>query len=119
MEASILKTIRSMLDMDPDDDTYNNDILIHINSAIMTLSQLGIGPSNGFVVSSAADTWEEFLGNSKMLEGAKQYIYIKVRLGFDPPTSSFVVEALKLSAAELESRLNMQVDPGEEADQNE
>ena len=112
METSILKTIRSMLDMDPDEEVYNNDILIHINSAIMTLVQLGVGPKDGFVVSSAADTWD------KLLEGAKQYIYIKTRLGFDPPTSSFVVEAMKASATELESRLNMQVDPGEEADQN-
>lgn len=119
METSVLKTIRSMLDMDPDEEVYNNDILIHINSAIMTLIQLGVGPKDGFVVSSAADTWNEFLGNSKLLEGAKQYIYIKTRLGFDPPTSSFVVEAMKASATELESRLNMQVDPGEEADQNE
>lgn len=85
----------------------------------MTLIQLGVGPKDGFIVSSAADTWDEFLGNSKLLEGAKQYIYIKTRLGFDPPTSSFVVEAMKASATELESRLNMQVDPGEEADQNE
>lgn len=119
METSILKTIRSMLDMDPDEEVYNNDILIHINSAIMTLVQLGVGPKDGFIVSSAADTWDEFLGNSKLLEGAKQYIYIKTRLGFDPPTSSFVVEAMKASATELESRLNMQVDPGEEANQNE
>ena len=117
METSILKTIRSMLDMDPDEEVYNNDILIHINSAIMTLIQLGVGPKDGFVVSSAADTWDEFLGNSKLLEGAK--LYIKTRLGFDPPTSSFVVEAMKASATELESRLNMQVDPGKEADQNE
>ena len=118
METSILKTIRSMLDMDPDDEVYHNDILVHINSAIMTLGQLGIGPKDGFIVSSAADTWDEFLRESKLLEGAKQYIYIKTRLGFDPPTSSFVVEAMRAAATELESRLNMQVDPGEEADQN-
>lgn len=118
METSILKTIRSMLDMDPDEEAYNNDILVHVNSAIMTLGQLGIGPKDGFTVSSAADTWDEFLGESKLLEGAKQYIYIKTRLGFDPPTSSFVVEAMRAAATELESRLNMQVDPGEEADQN-
>ena len=69
MEASILKTIRSMLDMEPDETAYNNDILVHINSAIMTLTQLGVGPKDGFIVADENATWNDFIGDSKLLEG--------------------------------------------------
>lgn len=113
METSILKTIRSMLDMDPDDEVYNTDLIVHINSSIMVLCQVGIGPKDGFRISGIAETWNELLGDSKMLESAKEYIYLRTKIGFDPPTNSFVMEAMKTMASELEVRLNMQVDPGE------
>ena len=118
MEASILKTIRSMLDMEPDETAYNNDILVHINSAIMTLTQLGVGPKDGFNVADENATWTDFIGDSKLLEGVKQYIYIKTQIAFDPPTSSFVTEALRTMATEIEFRLNVQADNGKEEDSN-
>ena len=118
MEISILKTIKTMLGIDPEDDVYTAELLVHINSAIMILTQIGVGPKEGFTVSSVVETWDEFLGSSKLLEGAKQFIYIKTKIGFDPPASSFVVEVMQQMANELVQRLNIQVDPGEEADQN-
>lgn len=114
METSILKTIRSMLDMDPDDEVYNTDLMVHINSSIMVLCQIGIGPKDGFRISGIAETWNELLGDSKMLESAKEYIYLRTKIGFDPPATSFVMEAMKTMTSELEVRLNMQIDPGEE-----
>lgn len=118
METSILKTIRSMLDMDPDETAYNNDILVHINSAIMTLTQLGVGPKDGFSVTDENATWNDFIGDSKLFEGVKQYIYIKTKIAFDSPTSSFVTEALRTMATEIEFRLNVQADNGKEEDSN-
>lgn len=118
VEISILKTIKTMLGIDPEDDVYTAELLVHINSAIMILTQIGVGPKEGFTVSSVVETWDEFLGSSKLLEGAKQFIYIKTKIGFDPPASSFVVEAMQQMANELVQRLNIQVDPGEEDVQN-
>lgn len=118
METSILKTIRSMLDMDPDETAYNNDILVHINSAIMTLTQLGVGPKDGFSVTDEKTTWNDFIGDSKLFEGVKQYIYIKTKIAFDSPASSFVTEALRTMATEIEFRLNVQADNGKEEDSN-
>jgi hypothetical protein len=115
---SILISIKTMLGLDEDYDAFDTDVIVHINSAIMVLTQLGIGPEEGFTVTSKDDAWDEFIGESTNLEAVKTYIYLKVRIVFDPPTSSFVMESMLNQIKEYEWRLNVQAEGGEES-QNE
>ena len=82
---------------------------MHINSVFMVLNQLGVGPDEGFTISDDSATWSDFLGEDKSLEGVKTYVYMKVRMIFDPPTSSSVMDSMKRSIDELEWRLNIAV----------
>lgn len=107
---SILTTIKKLLGVEEDYKHFDNDIIVHINSALMTLNQLGVGPASPVAVTSELDTWDKVLGDIKNLEAVKTYIYIKVRMVFDPPTSSFVLEAMRKQAEELEWRLNVQTE---------
>lgn len=109
--TSILNTIKKMLMIEEDDTTFDADITVHINSAILPLTQNGIGPADGFFITGATETWEQFLGVTKLLEAVKSYIYLKVRIIFDPPNTSYVIEAFNRSADEMLARLNIQVDP--------
>ena len=105
---SVLTTIKKLLGIEKDYTHFDNDIIMHINSALMTLNQLGVGPESPASITSEMDTWENTLGNLKNMEAVKTYIYLKVRMVFDPPTSSFVLDAMNKQANELEWRLNVQ-----------
>ena len=107
---SILKSIKKDLGIDESDKDYDPDIIRRINSAFMVLNQLGVGPKEGFRINDDTNTWNEFLSGRKDIDGVKDYVYLKVRLVFDPPTNASLLEALKEEIKELESRLNMQVD---------
>ena len=123
---SILTSIKKLLGIAEEYKQFDTDIIIHINSALMTLKQLGAGPKEGFIITSEMQTWEQFLGysnnadpmmaysdtytNSVYLEAVKTYIYIKVRLVFDPPSNASLFEALKRQADELEWRINTEVE---------
>lgn len=111
MEASILKTIQDMLGSDSSYDVFTSDILIHINSAISVLTQLGVGPKDGFRITGVDETWEDLLANDKILEFVKTYIYLKVRLVFDPPSNSSLVTFYKQECDEIESRILYSIDP--------
>lgn len=111
MDESIFKTIKALLGPDADYDVFDNDILIFINGVLSTLTQLGIGPSTGFRISGDKETWHDLLGDYADLESVKTYIYLKVRLLFDPPSSSAVMNAFEETCKELEWRLNVAVDP--------
>ena len=106
---SILNSIKKMLGIEAEYTHFDPDIIIHINSAFMTINQLGVGSEVPFI-SSDLETWEELFEDIKTIPAIKTYVYLKVRIVFDPPASSFVLEALKSQAAELEWRLNAQVD---------
>ena len=108
METSILNTVKRMLGLDVEDDTFDLDVTVLINSAFMSLQQIGIGPSEGFSISSAEDSWQDFMSDDKLYQGVREYIYLKVRTVFDPPTSSSVADAMKKSIDELEWRLLVQ-----------
>ena len=110
MDNSILSTIKKMLGLDADYDAFDTDIIIHINSALMNLMQMGVGPSTGFSINGDFETWPEFFGTYTDLQGVKTYIYLKVRLVFDPPSTSFVIDAIQKQIAELEWRLNIQTE---------
>lgn len=105
---SILLSIKKMLGIEPDYEPFDVDIIIHINTALATLNQLGVGPEDGFSIQDEEDTWSDFLADShKLLESVKTYVYLKVRLLFDPPSSSAVIEAFNRNISELEFRINI------------
>lgn len=108
METSILNTVKRMLGLDVEDDTFDLDVMVLINSAFMSLQQIGVGPSEGFSISSAEDSWLDFASEDELYQGVPEYIYLKVRTVFDPPTSSSVAEAMKKNIDELEWRLLVQ-----------
>lgn len=91
---------------------FDDDIIMEINRAFGNLTDLGVGPVEGFGIEDEEATWGDFLPNDPRLERVKNYICDKVRLHFDPPSSTVHMEALKESIAELEWRLNVVVDPG-------
>lgn len=116
MKNSILLTIKKLLGIAPEYDCFDTDIIIHINYAIATLNQIGY-PSNGFIVSNARDSWDDYLEDDARLELIKTYIYLKVKMVFDPPTSGMVMDSYKQLVAELEWRINSLVDYEREEDQ--
>ena len=110
MEYSILNTIKKMLGLDANYTAFDTDIIVHINSALMTLTQLGVGSPLGFSITSSLATWQDFIGTASDLEAIKSFVYLKTRLAFDPPATSFVLEAIKAMISEYEWRINVQVD---------
>jgi len=105
MEDSILRSVKKILGLDASYTQFDLDILIHINSVFTTLHQLGIGPEGGFEIEDATPTWTTFLGSTPRWNGVKSYVYLKVRMLFDPPTTSYLIEAMNKQAAEFEARL--------------
>lgn len=110
---SILSTIKKMLGIDPDYTNFDVDIILHINAVLALLTQLGVGPAEGYAIVDSSDTWADFIGSDPRLSMVQSYIYLKVRLLFDPPTSSAAMEATNRLVSELEWRLNVAVDPGD------
>lgn len=108
---SILNSTKKLLGLGEDYTPFDTDVTIHINSALMSLQQLGLGPANGFWITDETQTWSQFIpANSPNISSVKTYVYLKVRLVFDPPSTSFVIEALEHQLAEIEWRLQVQVD---------
>ena len=107
---SILNTIKKMLGIELDCTDFDLELVPHINSVLMAVIQLGVGPSTGLMILDDKNMWTELLGVRKDLESVKTYIYLKTRLLFDPPQSSFLIEAFKKEIAEIEWRLNIQVE---------
>ena len=105
---SILITIKKMLGIDEAFIAFDTDVMMNINSALMVLNQLGVGPATGFMITGKDETWSQFLLARTDLEAVKTYIYLKVRLLFDPPANSFLVDAIKNQISELEWRINVQ-----------
>jgi hypothetical protein len=114
MDDSILATIKKMLGLDPSYTPFDQDVIVLINSTFMTLHQLGIGPKEGFHITDYSSKWSEFITNNVNLRGVQEYVYMKVRMVFDPPGNSFVMEALKQQCQELEWRMNVQAESVED-----
>lgn len=110
---SILTSVKKMLGITEDYEHFDADLIMHINSVFMILTQLGVGPSEGFSIENKTDTWDDFVSSDSNLEAVKSYMYLKVKLLFDPPLSSAVMESMNRMISELEWRLNVSVDPGE------
>ena len=110
---SILTSIKKLLGIAEDYTHFDSDIIMHINTVFMTLTQLGVGPTSGFSITGNTDTWTDFLSNTTNLEAVKTYTYLKVRLLFDPPTSSSHLESMNRMISEYEWRMNFQVESNE------
>lgn len=108
MSASILNSIKKILGIAEDYEHFDIDVITHINTVFSTLNQLGIGPDSGFMIEDATSTWEDFLGDDPRLNNVKTYVYLRVRLLFDPPTTSFAIEAMNKQIEEMEWRINTQ-----------
>lgn len=100
-EESILKTIRQMTGPSVSYDVFNTDLIIHINSALSRLCQLGVGPDVPFKITGEDEEWSDFMDDGYQ-EEIKQYIYLKVKMIFDPPSSSSVQSAYKEEIEKLE-----------------
>ena len=103
---SILTSIKKLLGPTEEYEAYDIDLIMHINSVLGILTDLGIGPSEGFAISNKEATWVDFLGDTKRLELVKSYVYMKVKLIFDPPPSSATIASYEKLIAEFEWRAN-------------
>lgn len=110
---SILTSIKKLLGITEEQKNFDQDLIMHINSVFSILTQLGVGPSEGFSIEGDSNTWEDFISGSTNLELIKSYVYMKVRLMFDPPLNSSVTESINKMISEMEWRINVTVDPGE------
>lgn len=122
MESSILTSIKKLLGIPEEYEQFDSDLIMHINSVFMILKQLGVGPESGFSISDSSSTWDEFIQDEKTFAAVKSYIHMKVKLLFDPPLSSSVIDCMKQVINELEWRLNVEAETpksnGEELIQN-
>lgn len=109
---SILKSIKKMLGPTGEYEYFDADIIMHINTVLMTLNQLGVGPSEGFAIKDDSATWTDLVPESTLarIEAVKTYVYLNVRLLFDPPTNSSHIEAINKQISMLEWRINCEVD---------
>lgn len=109
---SILSSIKKLLGMGEDYTHFDTDIIMGINTAFSILTQIGVGPEAGFTITDKNAVWSDYIPDVKTHELVKTYIYLKVKLVFDPPASSVVIELLKEQSKELEWRISTLVDPG-------
>lgn len=103
---SILQSIKKLLGISEDQDYFNADIIMHINSVFSVLTQLGVGPKEGFIIEDDLNTWNEFISDDSTIQLVKSYVYMKVKLLFDPPASSSVINSMEKIITEYEWRIN-------------
>jgi len=107
MGTSILTSTKKLLGIDEAYTHFDLDIIININSCFSTLNQLGVGPLEGFSIEDATSEWEDFVGEDAQMNLVRSYVYMKTRVIFDPPTSSFFLTAIQDQIKEAEWRLNL------------
>ena len=109
MEDSILTSIKKLLGIAEDYTQFDTDIIMHINSVLMILHQVGVGPDDGLMIEDKTYLWEDFLEDPTQYQMVKSYVYMKVRLLFDPPTGG-ALESMKQLISEFEWRLNIEAE---------
>ena len=112
MIESILNSIKSMQGIDVNDTTFDNELIMFTNGALMIMTQLGVGPTEGLRVTSATETWSDFLGDRTDVDLVFSAVYNRVRMKFDPPQNAFLVTAIKEQIVEDEWRIANQPKPG-------
>ena len=108
--SSILNSVKKLLGISPADDGFDQEVKDLINAEFLTLNQLGIGPEAGFSITGPDDTWNNYTDNLLLQDAVRQFVYLRVRLMFDPPASSTVSEAINNRISELTFRLNIQAE---------
>lgn len=111
IEESILLSVKKSLGLPPEVDQFDPDLIMLINSVLNFLTQLGVGPVKGFEITSRDDVWDDFLDGDKHLNMIKSYVFMKVKLVFDPPTIGSVLSAYQETVKEYEGRISYQTDP--------
>jgi hypothetical protein len=104
---SILEDTKKVLGLAPEYDAFDTDVIMHINTVLSILGQLGVGPADGFMIEDASANWSDFFGEVKLLNPIKTYVYLRVRMFFDPPTTSFLQDAMNKQIEELTWRINV------------
>ena len=107
---SILTSVKKIIGISEEDESFDTDLIIHINSVLMILNQLGVGPEDGFSITDKSAVWTDLIGDNKFIEAIKTFVGLKVRLIFDPPTSSAVLDSINKTISELEWRINVMVE---------
>lgn len=107
---SILTSVKKMLGIDEGLTHFDPEIILFINAVLMQLTQIGVGPGSGFMVTGKDETWDTYLAGRTDLESVKTYVFLKVKLMFDPTIHAYVTDAMERQIRELEWRLNVQVD---------
>ena len=107
MTDSILNTLKASLGLTEDDTNFDVELVMHVNSVLSFFNQLGLGPDEGYAITDANDTWEDFMGTELRYNDAKQLMYYKVRMAFDAPTVGYVVTAYEKMIEEATQRLSI------------
>lgn len=107
---SILNSIKERIGIAQDDDSFDVDIIDLINGAFADLNDLGVGPSEGFSIEDDTIEWTEFVEDVRVLGSVKDFVYLTVKLVFDPPTQSALLASMERRLAKLEWRLNVKCD---------
>lgn len=116
IKNSILHDVKQMIGQEWDDPTFDLDIITHINSVFFTLQQLGVGTDAGFAITDETTLWDAYLAGNLNLNAIKTYIYLRVRLMFDPPANGFLVDTIQKQIDQLEWRINVETEHGLPAD---
>lgn len=111
---SILTSIKKLLGIAEEYTHFDQDLIMHINSVFMVLTQLGVGPAEGFIIEDKTTDWTEYIEDPIQLQAVKSYMHLKVKLLFDPPLSSSVIESMNRMISEFEWRLNVAADTKED-----
>lgn len=112
LTGSILYSVKKMLGIAPDYTPFDPDIVMHINSTFAVLNQLGVGPETPYTIEGGEETWEDFIVQENT-EDVKSYMFLKVKMFFDPPTTATMYESYQKMISELEWRLTIAADPEE------
>ena len=113
--TSILDSIKKLLGISEYDDGFDNEVRDLINAEFLTLHQLNVGPEAGFSINGSDETWGDYTTNAHLQDAVRQFIYLRVRMIFDPPASSVVADAINNRISELEFRLNVQAEEDAES----
>lgn len=107
MNESILTSIKKLLNIEEDCTDFDEEVIVHINSVFSDLYQLGVGPDGGFAIIDKDTAWKELLSDDKQLNNVKTYMYLRVKLVFDPPLSGSVISSMEREVNKLEWRINI------------
>lgn len=108
MTSSILDDTKKAVGVSVDDTSFDTDIIMHINAVLTVLNQIGIGPPEGLMISDSSTTWYDLIGDDARLNSVMTYVYIRVRMFFDPPQTAHLIAAFENQYKELEYRLSTQ-----------